>query len=280
MFDDQPIKNQGNVPGNLPITEPDDMFSNTDSDNAFEAMAAPAPASALGAGALRPKISPEAPLNLSRSPVPAMNFDSDQLEAGPMMPGRVDNLEEPVGKSKLILTLVIILIVGLLAGGAVWGYLAFVKNKSETVGIIPDQNPSANDKVVPTVETDKGVNQVVNSPTSLPTEPPTADEKILFGEPLDTDGDSLTDDQEKELGTNVFNWDTDGDELSDGDEVNNWKTNPLDEDTDKDTFLDGMEVKNGYNPGGPGRFVDALNVGSLSATGTAPSTTGTATGGQ
>ncbi|MEK7644400.1 MAG: hypothetical protein AAB390_03810 [Patescibacteria group bacterium] len=278
MFDDQPIKNQGNVPNNLPTTEPDDMFSNTDS--APEAPISPAVASALGAGALRPKISPVATHNPPRSPVPAMNFDSDRPLSEPMMPGRVENLEEPVGKSKLILVVVIILIVGLLVGGAVWGYFAFVKNKSKTSGIIPDQGTSVNDIVIPAEGAENESNKIVNNPAIVPPEPPTPDDNILFGEPLDTDGDSLTDDQEKESGTNAFNWDSDGDELSDGDEVNNWKTDPLSEDTDKDTFLDGMEVKNGYNPNGPGRFVDALNSVSPTTSEVSISATGTATSGQ
>ncbi len=67
---------------------------------------------------------------------------------------------------------------------------------------------------------------------------------------LDTDADGLTDQRELELGTDPRNKDTDGDGLSDGDEVLKYGTNPLDRDTDKDGFIDGTEVQKGYNPRG------------------------------
>ncbi|OGU58677.1 MAG: hypothetical protein A2X64_09255 [Ignavibacteria bacterium GWF2_33_9] len=58
----------------------------------------------------------------------------------------------------------------------------------------------------------------------------------------DTDGDGLTNKQEKELGTDPKNPDTDGDGLTDGQEVNKHKTNPLVQDTDGDGLNDGEEV--------------------------------------
>ena len=82
------------------------------------------------------------------------------------------------------------------------------------------------------------------------------DEQILFGEPIDTDGDGLDDNRERDIGTDPNNWDTDGDGLSDGDEVIIWKTDPLNPDTDGDGYLDGEEVKSGYNPTGPGRIFE------------------------
>lgn len=69
---------------------------------------------------------------------------------------------------------------------------------------------------------------------------------------LDSDHDGLTNEQEATLGTNPNNKDTDGDGLSDYDEVVKYKTNPLKADTDGDGFPDGQEVKSGYNPLGPG----------------------------
>ncbi len=71
---------------------------------------------------------------------------------------------------------------------------------------------------------------------------------------LDTDGDGLTDVQEKALGTKPKNADTDGDGLDDGEEAS-YGTDPLDEDTDGDTYLDGDEVESGYSPTGPGELV-------------------------
>ncbi|EEI62493.1 hypothetical protein, partial [Corynebacterium glucuronolyticum] len=73
----------------------------------------------------------------------------------------------------------------------------------------------------------------------------------------DPDNDGLTNDQEKELGTDPYNPDSDGDGINDGDEVNGAKskfpgkynpngkpgnTNPLDPDTDDDGINDGDEL--------------------------------------
>ncbi len=70
---------------------------------------------------------------------------------------------------------------------------------------------------------------------------------------IDSDHDGLMDKQEKALGTDPLNPDTDGDGLSDGDEVNKYRTNPLKVDTDGDGYPDGEEVKKGYNPLGAGK---------------------------
>ncbi|HLP15397.1 MAG TPA: OmpA family protein [Bacteroidota bacterium] len=58
----------------------------------------------------------------------------------------------------------------------------------------------------------------------------------------DTDNDGLPDKVEKQLGTDPENPDTDGDGLSDGDEVNKYHTDPLKADTDGDGLSDGDEV--------------------------------------
>lgn len=83
------------------------------------------------------------------------------------------------------------------------------------------------------------------SPAGLPG----ADGDLAFellaagGGPVDTDGDGLTDDDEINLyGTNPLNADTDGDGLNDGVEVNEHFTDPLNADTDGDGLSDGDEV--------------------------------------
>jgi thiol-disulfide isomerase/thioredoxin len=58
----------------------------------------------------------------------------------------------------------------------------------------------------------------------------------------DWDGDGLTNAEERELGTDPRNADTDGDGLDDGIEVNVIGTDPLLPDTDDDGLLDGAEV--------------------------------------
>jgi len=62
----------------------------------------------------------------------------------------------------------------------------------------------------------------------------------------DPDKDGLTNDQEKQLGTDKKNPDTDRDGLTDGEEVNMYHTNPLVADSDGDGLSDADEVKK-YN---------------------------------
>ena len=62
------------------------------------------------------------------------------------------------------------------------------------------------------------------------------------------DGDGVVDFIEVERGTNPKNSDSDGDGLSDGDEIFNHETEPLVEDTDGDGVNDGDEVAAGTDP--------------------------------
>lgn len=61
---------------------------------------------------------------------------------------------------------------------------------------------------------------------------------------LDIDGDGLADAVETGLGTTVTNPDTDGDSLTDGEEVLTYGTNPLLVDTDGDGYDDNREIFN------------------------------------
>jgi len=58
---------------------------------------------------------------------------------------------------------------------------------------------------------------------------------------IDTDGDGLTDIEEKEIGTNLRLVDTDGDTLNDYREVKILGTDPLDTNTDKDRYDDNLD---------------------------------------
>jgi hypothetical protein len=69
----------------------------------------------------------------------------------------------------------------------------------------------------------------------------------------DTDGDGLSDEQERQLGTDPTKSDTDGDGLSDASEVKTYLTDPLKPDSDGDGYGDADEVRKGYNPLGPGK---------------------------
>ena len=48
--------------------------------------------------------------------------------------------------------------------------------------------------------------------------------------------------------------DTDGDGVSDDDEIYFYKTDPNNPDTDGDGYSDGVELLNGYDPNGPGKL--------------------------
>ena len=78
----------------------------------------------------------------------------------------------------------------------------------------------------------------------------------------DNDGDGLSNDREKELGTDPNNPDTDGDGLNDGAEIDNTKTDPKNPDTDGDGLNDGDEVlKYKTDPNNPDTDGDGLNDG-------------------
>ena len=79
----------------------------------------------------------------------------------------------------------------------------------------------------------------------------------------DTDGDGLTDYEERNIGTDPSVADTDGDGLDDGAECTYWAgacegdsdgdgiKNILDDDSDNDGYLDGVELAEGTDPGDP-----------------------------
>lgn len=70
----------------------------------------------------------------------------------------------------------------------------------------------------------------------------------LCGCTTDLDSDGLTWQEERDLGTDPSEPDSDGDGLSDGDEVHDQGTDPLSTDTDGDGYDDGAEVDAGTDP--------------------------------
>ncbi len=68
----------------------------------------------------------------------------------------------------------------------------------------------------------------------------------------DFDFDGLDNLAECQQGTNPNSFDTDGDGLSDGDEVLIWSTSPVLDDSDHDGMNDGWEVANGLDPNDDG----------------------------
>ena len=72
----------------------------------------------------------------------------------------------------------------------------------------------------------------------------------------DQDADGLTGEEEGRLGTKADLADSDGDGLTDREEVQVYGTDPLKQDTDGDGPNDGTEVAAGYDPKGPGTIRD------------------------
>lgn len=66
--------------------------------------------------------------------------------------------------------------------------------------------------------------------------------------PNDADRDGISNEEEKTLGLDEKEFDTDGDGVADLDELQVWKTDPKKADTDGDGFSDGVEIIYKHNP--------------------------------
>lgn len=141
----------------------------------------------------------------------------------------------------------IIITISLLFALALMGVGFLVYNKFIRASILEKEAPKAQ-RPGKTEKEPKASQEI----ESIPTEPEAGTEP----QP-DADSDGLTDAEEAALATNPLSSDTDGDQLSDLDEVEIYKTDPLNPDTDGDTYLDGVEVINGYDPNGLGKLLQA-----------------------
>lgn len=274
MFDDHIQKpgSQGVPPSNLPIGEPEDMFSPVEPADAApmsepvspppyqSSQPAPEPspaasgASAVRAGVLRPAAPPQ-------PEVAAMPQDTGELMGTPLHepltppPSLTDQqmyAPHQGGKGKIVL--IVIIILALLAGVGWVAYTKFFSDGSNGTATIPVVVPPVNNQEKPAEPVEDEFAETDD--TTEPLDTNIIDDSLLFGQPIDQDGDALDDTREETIGTDPKNWDSDGDELGDGDEVIIWKTNPLNPDTDGDTFKDGAEVRSGYSPTGPGRLFE------------------------
>lgn len=99
----------------------------------------------------------------------------------------------------------------------------------------------------------------VNLTVTNPLDPDTDKDSIGDAED-DQDGDSLTNLNEIQLGTNPKVSDTDFDGFSDSDEVQRG-TDPTKEDTDNDGMIDGLEIENGTDPKNPDSDGDGTKDG-------------------
>lgn len=249
MFDDQP-NNPNLPPSNLP-TEPVDMFAETEKNNAESFSAPEQQPNALSAGMLKKKEEDiSSPLNSGDS------FNN----AAPMYA-----MKEPI-LGKIILSVVFVVILGGLGFGGWWVYANyFGQSDDKDVGVNTNQNNVATNTITDytlPIPVEDNANVIVASPTTptdVELDRDINNDIILFGEPIDSDKDGLDDVREREIGTDPFIADTDGDGLIDGDEVIIWKTDPLNPDTDGDGHEDGKEVRNGYSPLGPGKLFSPVS---------------------
>ncbi|MEK9132825.1 MAG: hypothetical protein AAB606_03915 [Patescibacteria group bacterium] len=242
MFDEQ---NQNPVaPKNLPA-EPTDMFAGVEKDEGV-----PPPTSApdaLSVGLLKKKD------EVSRSEMGGQDYSAMSGTSAPIL-------------GKILLFLAVVLLLGGLGYGGWWLFYGS-KNKAVKLPVVPTNQTSQN-QTSPNPST-------ANTSTNIPAQQ--NNDQILFGQAIDSDKDGLDDVREKEIGANPQNTDSDGDGLSDGDEVIIyktsplisdtdgdglsdgdealiWRANPLNPDTDGDGYQDGEEVRNGYNPLGAGKL--------------------------
>lgn len=142
--------------------------------------------------------------------------------------------------ARIITIIIIVLVVIGAIIAAIWGFSYVsggLKTQTASTPVVP-QTPV----VTPAAVTSAATTTVVTQPTST----------AITETNKDSDGDGLTDVEEKTFGTDPNKADTDGDGLTDWAEVKIYKTDPLNPDTDGDGYKDGAEVINGYDPLKPG----------------------------
>lgn len=176
-----------------------------------------------------------------------------------------DEEEEGGGGRKFLTVGLVVMVAALLAAGGYYAYGKFFSGETK----LPDLNlgqlePDNSDlnlndnqntnsrNVEPEVMDNSNVNQLDGGQDAEAMQ----NQNINQDAGLDSDGDGLTDEEEKLLGIDPAEPDSDGDGLFDKEEIRIYGTNPLDPDTDQDGYLDGDEVRHGYNPNGPGALLD------------------------
>lgn len=141
----------------------------------------------------------------------------------------------------------------ILAGGfLVLKFFINAAPAADLTGVAPADN----------IQTEAKTAAPVSSQENNPAQP--AAQAAQTGQPAETaepdsDRDGLTDAEEAQFGTDANQPDSDGDGLTDREEAKVYHTDPLKADTDGDGYPDGQEVKNGFNPNGAGKLLNAGN---------------------
>lgn len=148
-----------------------------------------------------------------------------------------------------------ILVLGLLVGGlmvvAAGGYFGLRLATSDRPAV-------NNNNAIIQEEIDNNETRPETSAPAAPVNNPPSDQAATPAalEPLDSDLDGLTDEEEAALGTDPNNSDTDRDGLTDREETEVYNTNALKADSDDDGYKDGEEINSGYNPKGAGKLLE------------------------
>jgi len=275
MFDDN--SPQGAAPKNLPISEPDDMFSDTEKGGST--MSAPPGVSpeggnsALGAGKLKPKTTETVVPTLGKASAglsASMPDTKPTIAKAPSLSERISAMPKEEYKTKepvLGKVFIVIIVVAAAIGLGYGAWLFYVDYTEDTIppvrqNEIQSTGESAQESADAISETvDEAAEEETATSTGTEEETTEDEDTMVIPQPIDDDGDSLSNAREEELGTDPMLADTDKDGLRDGDEVIIWATNPLNADSDGDGYLDGEEIENGYNPMGPGKlFTDEAGV--------------------
>ncbi|EKD43234.1 MAG: hypothetical protein ACD_72C00399G0001 [uncultured bacterium] len=190
-----------------------------------------------------------------------------QSTAMPLAAQSMYEMKQPI-LGKILLFVLVAIILGGVGFGGWFVYNKFVKIQPPLDATKTTQTPETSP-----VTTEPVVTPVVEvvAPVVVTTSEVTAgmnNDKILFGQTVDSDNDGLDDIREQQIGTNISKADTDSDDLNDYDEVVIWKTDSLNPDTDGDGYKDGEEVKNGYSPLGPGKLLNPPSSTNTSTTAT------------
>ncbi len=133
-------------------------------------------------------------------------------------------------------------------GGATTSRISFTATAGTTYAIAVDGKNASTGTVVlnwkyPDTDSDTVIDALDNCPLI-----PNTDQSDVDGDLLgdvcdpDADNDGLSNTDEAVWGSNPLISDTDGDGLSDGQEVNTYSTDPIDSDSDNDRVTDGDEV--------------------------------------
>lgn len=201
-----------------------------------------------------------------------LDYGATAIEAGKLKPITPDSVKDtgvpgddvgsyefqaPHAQSKWMMIIFIILAVAALAGLAWWAYNAYATSNGNGPEVVvpantettpaqenaPTDERSPFDEVIPT--------QTATTTPEAPVVTPEQEQPPNTAA-LDTDGDGLSDGEEVLLGSDPRSKDSDEDGLTDWEEVKIYGTSPTNPDSDGDTYLDGTEVHNGYNPKGTG----------------------------